>query len=247
MNSKRLNFLLPVIAFHIALFIILIQRYVFEFPLSKGPTIPIENSIIISYLFILVSFLPHILLSYAYIALCQKYTAKYYIITVILTVGYIIVLITCDPLSLIYMQLRIGLYFWIPLIVMLGINVTSNIKFEIIQWFSLVLNIILLIFSISNVFGVTKREIDYWINIHDIYFFAIFYLCYLLQRFTKYNIIFWSNIVLMLLAISILEFFTPLDFMLVIMFVIAAIMFTVKWIIDRIKVSGEKNIQATML
>ena len=241
MNSKRLNFLLPVIAFHIALFIILIQRYVFEFPLSKGPTIPIENSIIISYLFILVSFLPHILLSYAYIALCQKYTAKYYIITVILTVGYIIVLITCDPLSLIYMQLRIGLYFWIPLIVMLGINVTSNIKFEIIQWFSLILSNMLLLFSVSIVLGVGKAETGYWINVHDVYFIAIFYLCYLLQRFTKYNIIFWSNIVLMLLAVSILEFFTPLDFMLVIMFIVAAIMFTAKWIVDRSKEVNKKQ------
>ena len=241
MNSKRLNLLLPVIAFHIALFIILIQRYVFEFPLSEGPTIPIENSIIISYLFILVSFLPHILLSYCYITICKKYTKIFSAITLILALGYIIALRTSDPLGLIYIPLRMGLYFWIPLIIILRINVVNNTNFERMQWISLILSNMLLLFSVSIVLGVGKAETGYWINVHDVYFIAIFYLCYLLQRFTKYNIIFWSNTVLMLLAVSILEFFTPLDFMLLIMFIVAAIMFTAKRIVDRSKEVNKKQ------
>ena len=163
---------------------------------------------------------------YIYIYICQNNIFKFKIITTLFVVGYVLLFIISDPLGLMFICLLGGLFYWIPFIL---IYMLLFIRYDNKKWMQLValgLSLALLVFTyVAFISSNPTSDTRYWSIVYQAYWIVFYFISYLLCQFKKFNILWGICAILMLAASAILDFYTPLGYILVTMFLIIFIMF----------------------
>lgn len=238
-TSKWVLYSLPIIAFQITYLIILIQ----------GPTLNYQSTTshdFKEYIFFLFFYVPYILLSYIYIALCKNNILRFNIITtIILLINILPFLINASEYSsiqLIFNLLKTGTLYWIPLI---SLFITFHRRYNNIakvQIAAISLSSIFLIFaSIVFMLNIPASNTSFWNHIFLICLTAIFSISYLLWQFKKFTRLWGLTVAFMFAASTILEFGTLMNCILVIHFFIAFIMLGAKLVARHYTTNSEQQ------
>lgn len=218
---------LPIVSFQITYLIILIQESV----LNYQSIISYEFKY---YIFYLSFYVPYILLSYIYIALCKNNISRFNIITtIILSINILPFLINVSESSsmqLIFSLLKIGTLYWLPLIsLFITFQKRHNDNLTNVQIAAISLSSIFLIFAgIVFMLNIPVSNPSFWNHVFLIYLIVTFSISYLLCQFKKVTKLWKLTVTFMLAASAILEFGTLMNYILVIQFFIAFIMLGAK-------------------
>lgn len=220
------NLLLPIIVFNIAYLMLYIQSCIQTFPPPTGPSFGDIDFTPTMYMLWFILSIPYILISYLYLFFCQNDIFRFKIITPLFVVGYVFLFVISDPLGLMFISLLAGLFYWIPFIL---IYMILFIRYDNKKWMQLValgLSLALLVFTyVAFISSNPTSDTRYWSIVYQAFWIVIYFISYLLCQFKKFNMLWGICAILMLSASSILEFYTPLDYILTTMFLIAFIMF----------------------
>ena len=203
-----------------------IQSNILNFPPPTGPSFGDIEFTPAKYILWFMLSMPQIFLSYIYLFLCQNNIFRFKIITPLFVVGYVLLLVISDPLGLMFISLIGGLYYWIPFILLYMLLFVRHEKKKWMQFVSLGLSIALLIFAyVASTSDFPASDTQFWSRVYQAYWIVIYLISYLLCQFKKCNIRWGISVILMLSASAILELYTPLDYILVTMFLIVFVMF----------------------
>lgn len=216
-----INYLLPIIIFHIIFIINIINNFVLDYPLPEGPTIPLST-----YFITLMMLCPHIFISFIFIPVCKDNMLRLKISTLLFLSVYIILFFIINPEGIAFCFLDSGINYWIILILLITKNFTIWNNKNLVEYTSFILNIILLAFICGTIMlYAAKCENSFWLVVYKIYLAIVIFICFVLCQFKNYSKATALNIALLFTTSSLLEIFTPLHFVLVTLLTIASIMF----------------------
>lgn len=244
MNAKKehLNLLFPIIVFNIAYLMLFIQSNILNFPPPTGPSFGDIEFTPAKYILWFILSIPQIFLSYIYLFLCQNNIFRFKIITPLFVVGYVLLLVISDPLGLIFISLIGGLFYWIPFILLYMLLFVRHEKKKWMQFVSLGLSMALLIFVyVASTSNTPTSDTRFWSIVYQTYWIVIYLISYLLCQFKKCNILWGICTILMLSGSAILEFYTPLDYILATMCLIVFIMFGTEMLVRHYTKKDKEN------
>lgn len=242
MKTQRfIPYLLPIVALFVMYIIFWLNNHILNFPPPEGPSFSDglgKNFIIF------IGFLPAILLSYLYVFICKRLKSD----TIKLFTVFTVMAIIIGELIILYVKIynEGSLDNFEPLYVILLCNSFSlPMLFLTMQWFVRYHNAkrlelvtyatSLLLLACAVIAAVSEIATDqYFIlkRIYSLFIILTYTITYLLSNLRINSASFATGGIISLAAASILEFATPLNYMLVHFAVIASIMFAAKKFMD---------------
>lgn len=239
---KLKPYLLPIIVLHFVYIIGLIRTSALEFTFTDGLYVPDMPVGFKGYLLTTILFGPHILISYIYLTICIGSTQRFKVITFAMLLLYILLYATTEPLGLLHLYLVSGLFYWIAL-VLLYMNYFikwNNIK--ILRWSLLCLSTALLAFAcFIIIYYKSEQEYSFWLFVVSAYIAVNIFITYFLYQLKDDPFFFVLGLTMMILSSIIIEFFTPLNYIIVTFVTIIFFMLLMQWIINKSKYLMEKT------
>ena len=169
-QKKHLYLLLPVIVFNIAYLMLFIQSNIQNFPPPTGPSFGDIDFTPTMYILWFILSIPYILISYLYLFFCQNDIFRFKTITTLFVVGYVLLFVISAPLGLMFICLLVGLFYWIPFIL---IYMLLFIRYDNKKWMQLValgLSLALLVFTyVAFISSNPTSDTRYWSIVYQAY------------------------------------------------------------------------------
>lgn len=232
MKTIKLNpYLLPIIVFHFVYIIGVIKAYAVEFTYISDAALGFKG-----YLLATILCCPHILISYIYLPISIGSIQRFKVITFAMLLVYILLYTTIEPLGLLYLYLKSGITYWIALVLLYTNYFIKWNNIKILRWSLLCSSTALLAFACFIViYYKSGQEYSFWLFVVNAYVAVNVFITYFLYQLKDEPIFFTLGLTMIISSSVIIEFFTPLNYIIVALVTIVFFMLLMQWIINKSK------------